>query len=69
MKGEHEFLVNVLLDRPTHNMEPQRRLLREWEEEIARLEESLQYLRREYTRYKEQQQKTLALNKKAKAYK
>lgn len=66
LKGEHEFLVNVLLDRPTHDMEAQRSLLREWEEEIARLGQSLDYLRREYARILSEQ-KALEAKRAAKA--
>ena len=39
-----DFLVDTLLTRPTRDMEAQRRLLREWDEEIDRLEQSIAYL-------------------------
>ena len=41
LKGERDFLIDMLLTRPTRDMEAQRRLLQEWEEEIDRLEQSL----------------------------
>lgn len=55
LSGERDFLVDTLLTRPTRDMEAQRRLLREWDEEIDRLEQSLEYLRREYARYLDRQ--------------
>ena len=53
LKGERDFLVDTLLTRPVKDMEAQRRLLREWDEEIEKLERSIDYLRREYMKYKE----------------
>lgn len=58
LSGERDFLVDTLLTRPTKDMEAQRRLLREWDEEIERLERSIAYLRSEYKRYKEIQRDT-----------
>ena len=52
LSGERDFLVDTLLTRPTQDMEAQRRLLREWDEEIERLERSIAYLRSEYKRYR-----------------
>lgn len=52
LKGERDFLVDMLLTRPVKDMEAQRRLLREWEEEIEQLEQSLTFLRGEYMKYK-----------------
>ena len=40
LKGERDFLIDMLLTRPTRDMEAQRRLLQEWEEEIDRLGEA-----------------------------
>ncbi len=57
LKGERDFLIDMLLTRPTRDMEAQRRLLQEWEEEIDRLEQSLTGLRNEYERYEQQQNK------------
>jgi hypothetical protein len=59
LKGERDFLADMLLTRPVKDMEAQRRLLREWEEEIDRLERSLGYLRNEYMKYKRQQNKQM----------
>lgn len=52
LRGERDFLVDMLLTRPVKDMEAQRRLLREWEEEIEQLEQSLTFLRSEYMKYK-----------------
>ena len=64
LKGERDFLVDMLLTRPTQNMEAQRRLLREWDEEIEKLDQSIAYLRREYVKYKETQNKQMCNNQK-----
>lgn len=64
LKGERDFLTDMLLTRPVKDMEAQRRLLREWDEEIDRLEESLTYLRGEYAKYKQQQNKQMCNTKK-----
>ena len=64
LKGERDFLVDMLLTRPTQNMEAQRRLLREWDEEIEKLDQSIAYLRREYVKYKENQNKQMCNNQK-----
>ncbi len=62
LRGERDFLVDMLLTRPVKDMEAQRRLLREWEEEIEQLEQSLIFLRSEYTKYKQQQNKQMCNN-------
>lgn len=49
---------------PTKDMEAQRRLLQEWNEEIAHLERSIDYLRNEYSRLKDRQSNQLKNNKK-----
>ncbi|MBU9059268.1 hypothetical protein [Parabacteroides merdae] len=54
LKDDAAFLADMLLTRATSDMEAQRRLLREWEEEIEQLEQSLIFLRSEYTKYKQQ---------------
>ena len=70
LKGECDFLVDTLLTRPVKDMEAQRRLLREWDEEIEKLERSIDYLRREYMKYKETQNKQMCNNpKKEKTWK
>lgn len=48
----------MLLTRATPDMEAQRRLLREWEEEIEQMEQSLAFLRHEYMKYKKHHSKT-----------
>lgn len=64
LKGERDFLVDTLLTRPVKDMEAQRRLLQEWDEEIDKLERSIAYLRREYMKYKETQNKQMCNNSK-----
>lgn len=66
LSGERDFLVDTLLTRPTKDMEAQRRLLREWDEEIDRLERSIAYLRGEYKRYKEIQNRQMCNHPKTK---
>ena len=51
LKDDAAFLADMLLTRATSDMEAQRRLLREWEEEIEQLEQ-LTFLRSEYMKYK-----------------
>lgn len=62
LKDDAAFLADMLLTRATSDMEAQRRLLREWEEEIEQLEQSLTFLRSEYTKYKQQQNKQMCNN-------
>lgn len=52
LKDDAAFLADMLLTRATPDMEAQRRLLREWEEEIEQLKQSLTFLRSEYMKYK-----------------
>ena len=52
LKDDAAFLADMLLTRATSDVEAQRRLLREWEEEIEQLEQSLTFLRSEYMKYK-----------------
>ena len=60
LKGERDFLVDTLLTRPVKDMEAQRRLLQEFD----KLERSIAYLRREYMKYKETQNKQMCNNSK-----
>jgi chromosome segregation ATPase len=62
LKDDAAFLADMLLTRATPDMEAQRRLLREWEEEIEQLEQSLTFLRSKYTKYKQQQNKQMCNN-------
>ena len=52
LKDDAAFLADMLLTRATPDMEAQRRLLREWEEEIEQLEQSLTFESRDYMKYK-----------------
>ena len=58
LKGERDFLVDMLLTRPTRD------ILQEWDEEIDKLDQSIVYLRREYVKYKEIQNKQMCNNQK-----
>ena len=62
LERERDFLVDMLLTRPVKDMEAQRRLLREYEEEIDRLGQSLEYLRSEYAKYKKIQNRQMCNN-------
>lgn len=66
LEQERDFLVDMLITRPVKDMEAQRRLLREWDEEIDRLERSIAYLRSEYKRYKEIQNRQMCNHQKTK---
>ena len=62
LKEDAAFLAEMLLTRATPDMEAQRRLLREYEEEIDRLGQSLEYLRNEYAKYKKIQNRQMCNN-------
>lgn len=64
LSGERDFLCDMLLTRPTRDMEAQRRLLQEWNEEIAHLERSIDYLRNEYSGLRDRQSNQPKNNKK-----
>lgn len=64
LSGERDFLCDMLLTRPTKDMEAQRRLLQEWNEEIDHLQRSIDYLRNEYSRLKGLQSNQLKNNNK-----
>lgn len=64
LERERDFLVDSLIDRPIKNMEAQHHLVDEWSKEIDRVDESLGYLRNEYKRYKEIQNKQMCNNQK-----
>lgn len=51
LKDDRDFLVDMMLTKPYKDMEAHRRLLAEWEAEIDKLENDLQYLRKEYRKY------------------
>lgn len=54
LKGERDFLVDVMITKPYKDMADHRKLLAEWDKEIVELERSLVYLRNEYVKYREQ---------------
>ena len=58
LKEDAAFLAEMLLTRATPDMDAQRRLLREWEEEFEQMEQSLAFLRHEYMKYKKHHSKT-----------
>lgn len=64
LERERDFLIDMLITRPVKDMEAQRRLLQEWDEEIDKLEQSIAYLRQEYVKYKEIQNKQMCNNQK-----
>lgn len=64
LERERDFLIDMLITRPVKDMEAQRRLLQEWDEEIEKLDQSIAYLRREYVKYKENQNKQMCNNQK-----
>lgn len=54
LKGERDFLIDVMITKPYKDMAEHRKLLAEWDKEIDELERSLAYLRNEYVKYREQ---------------
>ena len=64
LERERDFLIDMLITRPVKDMEAQRRLLQEWDEEIEKLEQSIAYLRRKYVKYKVTQNKQMCNNQK-----
>lgn len=52
LQRERDFLVDVMLTKPYKDMAEHRKLLAEWDREIAELGRSLEYLRGEYRKYK-----------------
>lgn len=53
LERERDFLIDTLIDRPTKNMAAHRCLIEEWNEEIDRLNQSIEYLLGEHKRYRE----------------
>lgn len=66
LKGERDFLVDMLLTRPTRDMRRNAGCSRSGDEEIDKLEQSIAYLRREYVKYKGTQNKQMCNNQKQK---
>ncbi len=50
MESDRDFLVDSILNRPWAEVEAQRRLVKEWDEEIDRMGLDLQFLRNEWKR-------------------
>lgn len=50
MESDRDFLVDSILNRPWAEVEAQRRLVKEWDEEIERMRLDLQFLRDEWKR-------------------
>lgn len=50
MESDRDFLVDSILNRPWAEVEAQRRLVKEWDEEIERMRLDLQFLRDEWRR-------------------
>ncbi|MGM9755526.1 MAG: hypothetical protein ACI3ZW_07415 [Parabacteroides sp.] len=48
VESDIAFLADTMLTNPIHDMQPQRDLLKEWEEELAFLDKSLERLREEW---------------------
>lgn len=52
MESDIAFLADTMLTNPIHDMQPQRDLLKEWEEELEELDKSLERLREEWRKLK-----------------
>lgn len=50
LTSDCDFLTDTMLSRPWQDMTAQRRLLDEWNEEISKLEQDLDFLRTEWSR-------------------
>lgn len=52
VESDIAFLSDTMLTNPIHDMQPQRDLLKEWEEELEELDRGLEILREEWKRLK-----------------
>ena len=52
VESDIAFLADTMLTNPTHDMQPQRDLLKEWEEELEEFDKSLERLREEWRKLK-----------------
>lgn len=52
VESDISFLADTMLTNPIHDMQPQRDLLKEWEEELEELDKSLERLREEWRKLK-----------------
>ena len=50
VESDIAFLSDTMLTNPIHDMQPQRDLLKEWEEELEELDRGLESLRKEWKR-------------------
>ena len=50
VESDIAFLSNTMLTNPVYDMQPQRDLLKEWEEELEELDRGLESLRKEWKR-------------------
>ena len=55
VESDIAFLSDTMLTNPVYDMQPQRDLLKEWEEELEELDRGLESLREEWKRLKHQE--------------
>ena len=55
VESDIAFLADTMLTNPIHDMQPQRDLLKEWEEELAFLDKSLERLREEWKKLRNEE--------------
>ena len=55
VESDIAFLSDTMLTNPVYDMQPQRDLLKEWEEELEELDRGLESLREEWKRLKNQE--------------
>lgn len=55
VESDIAFLSDTMLTNPVYDMQPQRNLLKEWEEELEELDRGLESLREEWKRLKNQE--------------
>lgn len=53
VESDIAFLSDTMLTNPVYDMQPQRDLLKEWEEELEELDRGLESLRKEWKEWKE----------------
>lgn len=55
VESDIAFLSDTMLTNPVYDMQPQRNLLKEWEEELEELDRGLESLREEWKRLRNQE--------------
>ena len=55
VESDIAFLSNTMLTNPVYDMQPQRDLLKEWEDELEELDRGLESLREEWKRLRNQE--------------